>query len=57
MTVEVYKNFLPEEYNVQYRPALKIYKNKFDKKLIVKLFFYRLRIQFSTHFKRNRRNN
>jgi hypothetical protein len=30
----VYKNFLPEEYNVQYRPALKIYKNKFDKKLI-----------------------
>jgi len=30
----VYKNFLPDNYNVQYRPALDIYKNKFNNKIM-----------------------
>lgn len=30
----VYKHFLPDNYNVRYRPALDIYKNKFNNKMM-----------------------
>jgi hypothetical protein len=30
----IYKNFLPDEYDIKYRPALDIYKNKFKNNII-----------------------
>jgi len=34
----IYKDYLPNEYVVQYRPAIEIYKNKFKNKIIIKLY-------------------